>query len=378
MKADMADSGSNRDDQPCCGPIVDIVDTAAADTSAPWMDGVVETSIRDILRVTTDITWRDRLGAWRARWGIGRMSFRIEPGLYAVGSPTAESPVFVTANYKMSFDRLRSALKNIDGWILILDTKAVNVWCSAGKGTFGTNELVNRIGTVRLPEIVSHRRLILPQLSATGVSAHEVKKRCGFRVIYGPVRADDIPVFLNARMKATPEMRRVEFPFKDRIVLAPVEIVGHGKYGLLAMAVMFLLAGLGSDGYSLSRLFSFGLWGAILLLAAWVFGAVMTPAFLPWLPGRAFSVKGAWVGVVLLIISGVVFSAYPHVFHSWASALAWLFIIPSVTSFLGMEFTGSSTYTSLSGVRKEMRLAVPLQIAGAAAGTILWIAGLFL
>jgi len=104
----------------------------------------------------------------------------------------------------------------------------------------------------------------------------------------------------------------------------------------------------------------------------------MTPAFLPWLPGRAFSVKGAWVGVFLLIISGVVLSAYPHVFHSWASALAWLLIIPAVTSFLGMEFTGSSTYTSLSGVRKEMRVAVPLQVAGAAVGTILWVAGLFI
>jgi len=30
-------------------------------------------------------------------------------------------------------------------WILILDTKGVNVWCAAGKGTFGTEELVFRI-----------------------------------------------------------------------------------------------------------------------------------------------------------------------------------------------------------------------------------------
>ncbi len=306
------------------------------------------------------------------------MGYRIGPGLYAVGNPTAGSPVFVTANYKMSFDHLRSSLKGIDGWILVLDTKAVNVWCSAGKGTFGTDELVNRIGTVRLPEIVSHRRLILPQLSATGVSAHEVKNRSGFRVIYGPVRAEEIPAFLSARMKATPEMRRVTFPFKDRIVLAPVEIVGHAKYAVPAAIVLFLLAGLGRDGYSVSQVLNFGLWSAILLSAAWILGAVMTPAFLPWLPGRAFSVKGVWAGVLLLIVTGIFFSSLPHVFHSWASALAWLFIIPAVTSFLGMQFTGSSTYTSLSGVRREMRVAVPLQIFGAAAGTILWIVGLFI
>jgi len=374
----MSEKASNSDDQPCCGPTVEIVGTAPVDMSAWWITGVVKTSIGEIPRVSTVLTGRDRLGRWKVRWGIGRMRYRVEPGLYAAGNPTAESPVFVTANYKMSFNFLRSSLHGIDGWILVLDTKAVNVWCSAGKGTFGTDELVNRIGLVRLPEIVSHRRLILPQLSATGVSAHEVKNRCGFRVIYGPVRSDDIPGFMSARLKATPEMRRVKFPFKDRIVLAPVEIVGHGKYAIPVAVAMVLLSGLGSSGYSVAKIWEYGLWSVILLISAWILGAVMTPALLPWLPGRAFSVKGGWVGVLLLIVSGIFFSSHPYVFHSWASALAWLFIIPAVTSFLGMEFTGSSTYTSLSGVRREMRVAVPLQIIGAAAGTILWIAGLFL
>ena len=77
------------------------------------------------------------------------MDYRVEPGLYAVGSPTADSPVLVSANYKMSFDRLRSALPGVDAWILVLDTKGINVWCAAGKGTFGTDELVRRIEAAR-------------------------------------------------------------------------------------------------------------------------------------------------------------------------------------------------------------------------------------
>jgi acetyl-CoA decarbonylase/synthase complex subunit gamma len=52
-------------------------------------------------------------------------------------------------------------------------------------------------------------------------------------------------------------------------------------------------------------------------------------------------------------------------------------MIPAVASFLGMNFTGASTYTSLSGVRREMRVAVPLQILGAVAGLGLWLAGRF-
>ena len=120
----------------------------------------------------------------------------MTPGLYALGSPTPESPVFVSANYTLSFDALRSALAGVDGYILVLDTHGINVWCAAGKGTFGTDELVNRIQVTGLKDIVNHRTLILPQLAAPGVAAHQVRKRSGFKVEYGPVRAEDLPEYL--------------------------------------------------------------------------------------------------------------------------------------------------------------------------------------
>ena len=77
----------------------------------------------------------------KVRWGIGRMNYRVDPGLYSLGNPDALSPVLVSANYKMSFDRLRESLPGRNAWILVLDTDGVNVWCAAGKGTFGTEEL---------------------------------------------------------------------------------------------------------------------------------------------------------------------------------------------------------------------------------------------
>jgi acetyl-CoA decarbonylase/synthase complex subunit gamma len=85
------------------------------------------------------------------------MDYSIEPGLYALGAPDRESPVLVSANYKMSFDELRSALPGRDLWILVLDTKGINVWCAAGKGTFGTEELVKRIASSGLSQVVAHR-----------------------------------------------------------------------------------------------------------------------------------------------------------------------------------------------------------------------------
>ena len=69
----------------------------------------------------------DRTGTWKVRLGVGRMRYQISPGLYAVGKPTDDSPVLVSANYKMSFDRLRSQLVSLNAWILVLDTKGINV-----------------------------------------------------------------------------------------------------------------------------------------------------------------------------------------------------------------------------------------------------------
>lgn len=332
---------------------------------------------REIPRAPTELDWADRFGGWKVRWAIGRMGYTVEPGLYAVGEPTADSPVFVTANYKMSFDRLRSALTGRDGWILVLDTKGINVWCAAGKGTFGTEELVGRIEDVGLSEIVAHKKLIVPQLGATGISAHAVRRQSGFQVVYGPVRATDLPAFLDAGMKATEQMRRVTFPLADRIVLIPVEVVGWGKHILCAAVCFLVLAGLSREGYSGKLVASDGVRSVLILLASYVAAGILGPALLPWLPGRAFSVKGMWIGLAASIVLGLQSWGWWNSWNGRLDVLAWFLIMPAVASFVVMNFTGASTYTSLSGVKREMRIAVPIQLACAVAGVGLWLAGRF-
>lgn len=347
---------------------------ALGHVDAPRTDGGVHTAVGDIPRVRTSLSARDHFGSVKVRWGIGRMNYSVAPGLYAMGDPSAESPVLVSANYKMSFDRLRSALPRRDAWIMVLDTEGINVWCAAGKGTFGTNEIVRRVQSTALDQIVSHRTLVVPQLGAPGVSAHAVRRSCGFRVVYGPVRAEDLPAFLDAGLKAQPEMRRVRFDLGDRAVLIPVEIVTGGKYALLLAAALLLLGGLSSGGYSLASVWTSGLAGAGLVLGAFLCSAVLGPVLLPWLPGRAFSVKGAVLGLVLIgtltVSSGLT--------GSWLHIAAWAFMVPTIASFVVMNFTGASTYTSLSGVLREMRFAVPVQITGAVVGFGLWLTGLFI
>jgi acetyl-CoA decarbonylase/synthase complex subunit gamma len=306
------------------------------------------------------------------------MHYTIEPGLYGLGKPNEQSPVFVTANYKMSFDKLRGALPGRNAWIVVLDTQGINVWCASGKGTFGAKELVGRIKSSGLEQIVSHRELILPQLSGPGVAAHLVKKLSGFKVIYGPILAADLPTFLDHGLKATPEMRLKTFTTWERMVLIPMELIEALRAGLIVILIFFLLAFLGSSGGGWTNSLRHGLLAATAILAAILAGAVLTPLLLPWLPGRAFSLKGFGLGVLAVAIL-MVFGWNDWV--TWAGRLeilAWVFLIPAISAYLAMNFTGASTYTSLSGVRKEMRLALPLQIGVGIVGMILWLGSNFI
>jgi len=350
--------GDKKEMSCCCGPGIPLNEEITYCKEASYISGAAKTAAGDIPRVATELTRRDKLGTWMARWGIRRMSYRVRPGLYAVGNPDGGSPVFVTANYKMSFDRLRKELKGINGWIMVLDTKGINVWCAAGKGTFATAEVVHRVSSVRLPEVVTHRKLILPQLAAPGVAAHEVLKQTGFKVIFGPARAEDLPAFLRGGLKATEEMRRVRFGFRDRLVLVPVDLVGTLRFALPIFGVLLIVE------LFLAKHSSFTLTNLVPFLGAIIAGSVLTPLLLPWIPGRAFAWKGWLMGLL------------------WALALgAWhghfeptsLLILPALSAFLAMNFTGSSAYTSLSGVLREMRIAVPLIIISAGAGVIVFI-----
>ncbi len=339
--------------------------------------GDISSPTGPVPRVSTKLSWRDHAGSLMVRTAVGRMRYAVAPGLYAVGDPSKESPVLVSANYKLSFDYLRKNLVGMNAWILVLDTKGINVWCAAGKGTFSTDEVVRSVEATRLAEVVSHRKLILPQLGAPGVKGHEVTKRTRFGVVFGPARASDIGDFLRAGMRATLDMRRVRFNLRDRAVLIPVELVMGLKPVLVTVAVLVLLGGLGSDGFSLDRASAMAPISAFLMLGAFVGAGVFVPLLLPWLPGRAFAVKGAWLGVAFAGAMRACVGMDHDLFESRLSMYGWVLAIPAVVSYVAMNFTGASTYTSLSGVYREMRVAVPVQIILVAAGGGLWVAGLF-
>ena len=339
-----------------------------------FITGNVSVSGMTIPEVSTQLRFKDHLGAMMVRWGFNRDNYRVNPGLYAAGNPGADSEVLVTSNYKLTFDHLRKSIQGINAWILVLDTKGINVWCAAGKGTFSTKELVNRINAAGLEKIVTHKRLILPQLGATGVAAHKVREQTGFNVHYGPVLSADIKKFIADGYRADRDMRKVKFRFTDRLKLIPNDFM-YGKFYLLAaMLIMVLCSGLSSNGLDFKSLQSEAFPVMLRILLAYMAGIVFTPMFLPYIPGRHFSLKGFVTGTLVFLAFLVTGSLAGNNIEK----VSWFLIIVAIASFMAMNFTGTSTFTSLSGVKKEMKLFLPLQIGFVGTGLILNIIGKYI
>ena len=322
--------------------------------------GVMQMTLQpnDIHITSSTLTRANQWDHFLARWGYRRSAHRVAPGLYALGAPTPDSPVFVTANYTLSFDALREALAGVDAYILVLDTQGINVWCAAGKGSFGTEELLQRIAATQLASVVRHRKLVLPQLGASGVSAHEVMGRSGFQVEYGPVRAADLPEYLSAG-GATAEMRRVRFNVLDRAVLIPVELV----YALLPTVAAALVLYWLSGGLAASA-----------AVAAVLAGVLLFPLLLPWLPTRDFSSKGFVLGGASALPFGLAAYAEHPQAAAWlrlAALLTYWLAMPAVTAFLALNFTGSTPITSKSGVKREIFQYVPVMAWLFGAGILL-------
>jgi acetyl-CoA decarbonylase/synthase complex subunit gamma len=317
--------------------------------------------VDEVAVASTEWSGRDRMGRLKCRlFNRFRMSYTVQPGIYAVGAPDSGSPVLVTANYKLSFDLLRRELSGIPAWIVVLDTRGINVWCAAGKGTFGTEELIRRIRSTALPEIVEHRKIILPQLGAPGIQAHVVKAQTGFSVAYGPVYARDLPAYLRSGGRAIPEMRKVRFGFRERLELTPMEIVPALRGFGIFLAAVFLLFGLEPEGILFRSAAANGLPLAILGAAALLSGTFLTPLLLPWIPFRSFALKGFLVGGILT--AATVFLLPTKALQSvYLQALSLVFF-PAVSSYLALQFTGSTTFTSISGVKKELKIGLPLYI----------------
>lgn len=159
-------------------------------------------------------------------------------GIIKIGNPNKNSPVFLTCNYSLTVERVKRSLRKIDCFLLVANSHGINVWCASTGGHFTNHSVISAIKTSGIESLVDHRRIILPQLAASGIESRVIKEKTGWQVIWGPVYARDIPHFLKNGFRKTPEIRQVKFPLSHRIEMAlmwafPFSMLSGGIFLLL-------------------------------------------------------------------------------------------------------------------------------------------------
>ena len=268
--------------------------------------------------------------------------FPIKPGLVRIGNPGRSSPVLVTTNYDLTVRRVRRALEGLDCYLLVAPAAGVDVWCAATGGRFTIDSVISILKTSRVARLVNHRRLILPQLSATGINIFELRKRSGWSAVFGPVRAEDIPDYLNTRRR-TESMIRVSFSVKERLEMSTA------MWGSLSLR------------YTLFPCLIFG-WrtapGFVLILAVLSAGVALGCFTLP---GKTFVQKAGFLG--LLGIAGLAGALLLPGGPGIRFVIQWTALIAFASFLAGTAFPSYSPlwacgYSKLFYGACDLRLAV--------------------
>jgi len=173
-------------------------------------------------------TYEPHTGILRALLELPKRLFQVvfrvvpyptRPRLIRIGHPGRRSAVLVTTNYDLTVRRVCRALAGMDCWLLVAPAAGVDVWCAASGGRFTIESVISILKTSRIADRVDHRRLILPELCATGINLFELRRRTGWAGVFGPVEAADVPEYVHTRRKPV-TMMRVSFNRRERLEMA--------------------------------------------------------------------------------------------------------------------------------------------------------------
>jgi NAD-dependent dihydropyrimidine dehydrogenase PreA subunit len=280
------------------------------------------------------------------------LPFPCRTGLVRIGNPGRSAPVLLTCNFGLTVERVKRALRGTDAYLLVANSRGVNVWCAATGGLLTDHDVVSVLKTSGIEDLVDHRQVILPQLAATGIEGKVVRDKTGWTVAWGPVRADMIPAFLSRGLRTTKAMRTVTFPWTERLEMAVAWAFPISLLGLLLLplwpAGVLPLAGL-VWAASLLIFMSFPLYERYLHAGGHAAGFVLFD----------FGERGVLLILwVLFVLACLAWGASAGDL-SWGFALRWSIASFVVLLILGLDLTGS-TPVYKSGLHEDRLLEIVL------------------
>jgi hypothetical protein len=198
-----------------------------------------------------------------------------------------------------------------------------------------------------LEEVVKHRDLILPQLAAVGVDGNRIREETGWNVLWGPVDAQDLPAYVESNFRKSDRMRRVTFPWLNRLEMVSGTLGFYGLMLLIPIAIFWRQILVPT---------------AVAMIAISIFYAI----FLPWLPGRDGLAKA--IPLTTLAILGVIIHHFLWDPVTAGELFNRVMGISALSIFIAGEFQGMSPL-----MRGEQANWIPEGMIGVFLGLLYWL-----
>jgi len=122
---------------------------------------------------------------------------QVQPGLYEIGKPTADSPAYITTNFSITYFAVANEISGsgVPGWLLVADAEGMSVLTAWAAGKFDAERIAKAVKTSGLADKISHRKLVIP--GHVSVLLGEIEEVLpGWKIMVGPREAVDIPRYL--------------------------------------------------------------------------------------------------------------------------------------------------------------------------------------
>jgi acetyl-CoA decarbonylase/synthase complex subunit gamma len=122
---------------------------------------------------------------------------QVQPGVYEINSPKADSPVLVTTNFSITYFSVANEVEGsgLPVWLLVTDAEGMSVLTAWAAGKFDSERIAKSVKEFNIADKVSKKRIVLP--GHVAVLSGEVEEELpGWEIRVGPREAVDIPAFL--------------------------------------------------------------------------------------------------------------------------------------------------------------------------------------
>jgi acetyl-CoA decarbonylase/synthase, CODH/ACS complex subunit gamma len=122
---------------------------------------------------------------------------QVQPGLYEIGEPTDQSPLFITTNFSITYFSVANEVSSsgIPGWLLVADAEGMSVLTAWAAGKFDAERIAKSVRGTGVAEKLAHRKLVIP--GHVSVLLGEIEEELPeWKILVGPREAVDLPRYL--------------------------------------------------------------------------------------------------------------------------------------------------------------------------------------